>query len=314
MEYRYLGNTGIKVSRICFGALTVGPLQAGLSPAAGGQVLAYALEKGINFVDTAQLYGTYAHIREGMKMAGIRPVITSKSYCYTRSMAKEALEQALDELQVDWVDIFMLHEQESELTLAGHDEALCYLAEAKAAGRIRALGMSTHAIRGVRGGIAHPDIEIIHPLINIKGLGIMDGTREEMLAAIHSAYECGKGLYGMKALGGGNLINQAYEAFSWAFNQNELASVAVGMQTEQEVDLNLAWAEGRREPALESKLGQRKRRLHIEEWCQGCGQCVESCSQQALYLEDKIAHVWADKCLLCGYCAAACPQFGIRIF
>jgi len=42
-------------------------------------------------------------------------------------------------------------------------------------------------VRGVWGGIRHPNIEIIHPLINIAGLGIMDGNRDDMLAAIRSA-------------------------------------------------------------------------------------------------------------------------------
>jgi len=314
LHYKWLGQTGIQVSRLGFGALTVGPLQAGLTPAAGGQVLAYALEQGINFVDTAQLYRSYAHIREGIKMTGQRPVIATKSYCYTRQLAEEALEQALDELQVDYIDLFLLHEQESELTLAGHDEALRYLAEAKTNGRIRALGMSTHAIRGVWGGIKHPDIEVIHPLINVAGLGIMDGSRDEMLAAIKAAHQRGKGLYGMKALGGGNLLTQAHEAFQWAYGLDELSSVVIGMQREVEVDINIAWAEGRRVPELEAQVSHNKRQLLIEEGCQGCGECVDSCSQQALYLENGQAQVSASKCLLCGYCAAACPQFGIRIF
>ncbi|MGE5450190.1 MAG: 4Fe-4S binding protein, partial [Methanomassiliicoccales archaeon] len=208
----------------------------------------------------------------------------------------------------------LLHEQESELTLAGHDEALRYLVQAKAEGRIRALGMSTHAIRGVWGGIRHPEIEVIHHLIKLDGLGIMDGSREEMLAAIKAAFQQGKGLYGMKALGGGNLLTQAYEAFQWAYSLDELSSVAIGMQRELEVDINLAWAQGRRVPELESQLDQSMRQLHIEEWCQGCGECVASCSQQALYLEQGQAQVIEEKCLLCGYCAAACPQFGIRVF
>ena len=59
MQYTTLGKTDIEVSRLCLGALTMGPLQAGLSPNEGGEIIAAAVGLGINFVDTAQLYRTY---------------------------------------------------------------------------------------------------------------------------------------------------------------------------------------------------------------------------------------------------------------
>ena len=44
MEYRNLGRTGIRVSRLCFGLLTIGPLQANLPLAEGVDLLKYAVE------------------------------------------------------------------------------------------------------------------------------------------------------------------------------------------------------------------------------------------------------------------------------
>ena len=52
------------------------------------------------------------------------------------------------------------------------------------------------------------EIEIIHPIVNKEGIGIQDGNIEDMLTAIEKAYNKGKGIYGMKPLGGGHLINQ----------------------------------------------------------------------------------------------------------
>ncbi|MCL5290108.1 MAG: aldo/keto reductase, partial [Firmicutes bacterium] len=67
MQYRVLGRTGFKVSRLCFGALTVGPLQAGLPVAEGAGVIRRAIDYGVNLIDTAELYGTYSYIREALK-------------------------------------------------------------------------------------------------------------------------------------------------------------------------------------------------------------------------------------------------------
>ena len=53
MEYRQLGNTDLNVSLICLGTMTFGQQN---SEAEGHQQLDYALEKGVNFIDTAELY------------------------------------------------------------------------------------------------------------------------------------------------------------------------------------------------------------------------------------------------------------------
>ena len=64
MIYNSLGKTGIKVSRLCFGSLTLGPLQKNLSIKDGAAVIRRAAEMGVNFIDTADLYGTYPYIKE----------------------------------------------------------------------------------------------------------------------------------------------------------------------------------------------------------------------------------------------------------
>ena len=66
MEYNILGKSGIKVSKICFGTLTLGPLQKNYSVREGANLLSYAYDKGINFLDTAELYDNYAQIKESL--------------------------------------------------------------------------------------------------------------------------------------------------------------------------------------------------------------------------------------------------------
>jgi len=152
VEYSFLGNTGLKVSRMCVGALTIGPLQANLSLNDGAMVIAKALENGINFIDTAELYRTYAQIKKAIETTSIVPIIATKTYAYDRKKAEESLEKARSQLGLDVIDIFMLHEQESIYTIKGHMEALEYFIEAKQKGLVRSVGVSTHNIEVVRAG------------------------------------------------------------------------------------------------------------------------------------------------------------------
>lgn len=313
MEYRLLGETGLKVSRLCFGALTIGPLQRNMSAADGAKIIRKGLELGINFIDTAQLYDTYEHIRLALKGWDKPVVIATKSYCPDREGMAKALEEARRALDRDVIEIFLLHEQESEWTLKGHRPALDYLLEAKARGIVKAVGISTHTIRAVRAATQLPEIDVISPLINMTGIGIADGTRDEMLQAINEAYQAGKGLYAMKPLGGGHLYRRAEQALGWILQQVSLASVAVGMQTEEEVVFNVACASEALNDEIRSKVKGRAKRLHIESWCVACGTCVEVCGSRALSIQEgKLRHD-VNRCVLCGYCGAHCPEFALKI-
>lgn len=314
MEFRNLGKTGIKVSRLCFGALTVGPLQANLPLEQGALVIKRALEAGVNFIDTAELYQTYPYIREAIRGKENEVVVATKCYAYTREGMEKSVSAALAGLGRSYVDIFLLHEQESELTIRGHWEAVEYLLKAKREGIVRAVGISTHSVRGIRAAAAVPEFDVIHPLINMAGIGIKDGSVEDMVRAIGDAARAGKGLYGMKALGGGNLIGNTAEALRFVLSLQELAAVAVGMRTMDEVDYNVAFFCGRQvADEIRLRVGSEKRRLHIEDWCQGCGACVERCGAGALTLEEGRVKVDPSLCRLCGYCGSVCPELCIKI-
>lgn len=314
MDYQLLGHTGLKVSKLCFGGLTVGPLQSNRPLAEGATVMRTAFEAGVNFVDTAELYGTYPYIRQAIADIKQDIIIASKSYAYTYEDMRTSVEMACREIGRDYIDIFMLHEQSSRMTLKGHAEALRYLCDAKRQGIIRATGVSTHTIDVVRAAALIEEIDIIHPIINIKGIGITDGTAEEMLEAIKFAVDCGKGIYSMKALGGGHLNTMAAQAFAWILAQPNISSIAVGMQTIDEVLLNTAIFAGKTpDNKLWDKVTTAPRRLLVEDWCAGCGQCAQRCPMKALTIEAGKAKADTDQCVLCGYCGAYCPDFCLKI-
>ena len=313
MKINTLGNTGIKVSRMCFGSLTIGPLQKNKTLTESREIIAAALDSGVNFFDTADLYNNYDHLRAAIQMQQ-DVVIATKSYDYTAVGVRSSLNRALTELGRDYVDLYLLHEQESQKTIEGHWEAIAALIAEKKAGKVRAIGISTHRVEGVYGANLFPELDAIHPLINLTGIGIEDGTVEEMTAAIHEAKNMGKGIYGMKPLGGGNLLSRKQASFEFVLNIAALDAIAIGVQSVDEVLYNVKKFNGEAIPEdLEAAVSSAKKTLHISDWCTGCGECVRRCKQQALSLVDGKARVDEKKCVLCCYCSSACKDFCIKV-
>ncbi len=331
MERRKLGNSGIEVSRLCYGTLSFCAAQAGLSPEQGGDLLLYAMSRGITFFDTADSYGTYPHIRHAVRHASTLPVICSKTYAYDRAGAQAAVDRARRETGLDVIDLFLLHEQETTLTLHGHRDAFSYLLECKEKGWIRAIGISTHAIEPVRaltqavegqtdGLWVDLDIgpyryaDVVHPLLNVAGIGLLDGSAAAMVQAVRHAHRAGIGVFGMKMLGGGNLLSRFDEAVEFALGLDCVHSYAVGMQSLDEIEMDIALFEGREvPPSAMAAAKARRRRLLIEDWCTGCGACVERCADGAIQLVDGRAQPIPERCLLCGYCASVCRDFAIKV-
>lgn len=310
---RPLGATGIFVSRLCFGSLTMSAMQRNLSVKEGAALLVAGYEQGINFVDTAQYYDNYAYLREALKtIPRENYVIATKSYAWDTKTAKEALEQALFALDTDYIDVFLLHEQESEHTLRGHEEALAYFCACRQKGLIRATGLSTHRLAGVQAALAHEDIQVIHPIVNRAGIGITDGTMAQMETLLLAAKQQKKGIYAMKPLGGGHLIKDYAESLSFALSRPYADSVAIGMQSMEEIACNVALANGARNVSLEQTLRQTPRRLHVAEYCIGCGACERRCRQGGITVQNGQAEP-NENCILCGYCAKACPEFCIKV-
>lgn len=313
MELNKLGYTGIKVSKLCFGTLTVGPHQKDFPPEAAADLFSQAFQLGVNFFDTAEIYDTYRHLAPAVRKFP-EMVIASRSYAVTAAAMRESIDKARKELGRDYIDLFGLHEVENAATLRGHREALDYLIKAKADGIIRAIMISTHTVAGVRAGATEPAIDVIHPLLNRDGFGLRDGSVADMIAAIRTAREFGKGIYGMKVLAGGHLINDVPAAFAFINELDCVDAVAVGMQSLAEVKLNLALLAGLPPPPdLESQISRAERRLHIAGWCQGCGRCVAECDFNALTLTGGRVQVDSSKCVCCGYCARVCPEFCLKI-
>ncbi len=313
MEKRRLGARDLWVSRLLFGTLTMGPLQRNMPPEQGAELIAYAAEQGVNFVDTAEYYGTYPHVREALRTVP-NLIVCTKSYAYDRDAAKRSVELAQEGIGRERIDIFLMHEQESEHTLRGHAEAFDFYRELREAGVIGTIGISTHHVGATRAAATWPEMDIVFPILNTRGLGIADGSLAEMEAATETAHRAGRGVLAMKALGGGHLIAERREALAYALALPYVDAIAVGMQSRAEIDFNVALFEGREpDKACTAESESAERTLIVQDWCEGCGRCAARCGQKALAIKNGKAVVDSARCVRCGYCAAVCPQFCLKV-
>lgn len=143
MEYRELGRTGIKVSSICLGTMTWGQQN---TEAEGHEQMDYALDQGINFFDTAEMYsvppkaetqgstekivGSWFKARGkrdkvilATKIAGRGPMNwlrDDKSGTeQSRKQIFEAVDKSLKRLQTDYIDLYQLHWPDRPVSLFG---------------------------------------------------------------------------------------------------------------------------------------------------------------------------------------------------
>ncbi len=302
------------ISKLCFGTLPMGPLQKNLSPEDGGRLIRDALEKGVTFLDTAQVYKTYPHIRTGLEDWPGQVYIASKSTAKTYQEMKDAVQEARSQLNMDCIHIFHLHAARvTPEVFTERAGALEYLKEARAKNHIGRIGIATHSVSVVGAAADNQDIEVIFPLINKEGIGILNGNRGDMEKAIKKAQKKGKLIYAMKVFAGGNLLNSRQEALDYVLKKAGVDVVALGMVSKDELLVNLALLKGECDEEILKKAPVKDKKLVIQNFCNACQTCLSQCPNNALYIEDEQCHVREEDCILCGYCGPACPQFAIRM-
>ena len=314
-----LGNTGIEVSVAGFGILPMGPSQLALPVEEGAKIIRYAFDHGINFIDTAQYYRAYPYISKALESGAYDDVIIcSKCLEADYDSMMEAIDEARKELNRDQIDIFLMHEVRSGQLeeRAGAWEAL---KEAKKLGLVRAIGLSTHHVDIAMAAAEIEELDVVFPLINYAGLGIRRGdsfaTREEMMEAIRMCHRAGKGVFAMKAFGGGSLTAHYQEALQYVFSQPEIASVMIGFGKISEVDDLLNFLEGTMDPTYNPDISKKKVHINHED-CEGCGSCKAACPAGAIYYnkDNGLAEVDHEKCLTCGYCSPVCPVRAVIMY
>jgi hypothetical protein len=312
-----LGKTGLEVTEIGLGGIPL--TRMGMDEAVS--LIRHCVSQGINFFDTAYMYG----ISQDMMGEGLLPV-RKKVILATKSIKRDAGEcerefyESLEKLKTDYVDLFQFHnvskdgEMEEILAPGGAYE---FALKAKEKGQIRHIGFSSH----------HPDhaiaccqtgkFETVQFPFNFL-------EAEPGLRVFAAAEKQEMGLIGMKPLGGG-LLNRADLCFRFLQSHPNVLPIP-GIQDQKEIDEILALYRDRRPldqkdeqdiQAFKDSLGTR--------FCNRCGYCMPCTvgidiprvmlfkttgsnfpfEQVKPLYQEPMAQV--DECIECGECLTKCP-------
>ncbi|MCX5658989.1 MAG: aldo/keto reductase [Planctomycetota bacterium] len=155
MDYRSLGRTGVKVSPLCLGCMMFGWKS---DEASSMDVVDRAIDAGINFLDTANVYSrgvSEEHVGKALARNGKRAKIVLATKVHgkmddsdpnalgnSRRHIIEQCEASLRRLQTDWIDLYQIHRPSPDVPI---DETLRALDDLVRAGKVRYLGTSTFA-------------------------------------------------------------------------------------------------------------------------------------------------------------------------
>ena len=153
MKYRYLGKTGLPVSRVCLGTLTFGNKDYGCDEAESAKIVRHFYENGGNLIDTADVYRN--GVSESFLGKALQPLnrddIVLATKCYfpmgTSPTAKglsrkhiiEACESSLKRLQTDYIDLYQIHGPDP---VAAYEETCRALDDLVRQGKVRYIGCS----------------------------------------------------------------------------------------------------------------------------------------------------------------------------
>ena len=233
-----LGKTGIQTSRLAMGTGTSGYNKSSNQAKLGVQGLADLLwagyDQGIRFLDVADSYGTHPHAAEALKrMPRDKVVVLTKSWARDAEGMRKDLDRFRKELNVDQIDILLMHCQTEGDWTTRHRGAMDVLSEAKEKKIIRAHGCSCHSIEALRAAAKSPWVEVDLARLNPIGAH-MDANPQTVLSVLWEMRAAGTGIIGMKILGQGDMRRRQDEALKYALSSGVLDAFTIGAENRDE--------------------------------------------------------------------------------
>jgi predicted aldo/keto reductase-like oxidoreductase len=244
LEQVDLGLSGLRVSRLCFGTGTNGwnhrSNQGDLGLERLSYLLRYAHERGITFWDTADQYGTHPHLARALKEVGREnAVVTTKTVSRDAEGVKKDVERFLKELDTEYLDIVLLHCLTDSRWPQKMQGPMKVLSRYKDRGLIRALGVSCHDFGAFQTTARTDWVDVVLARINCAGHS-MDAEPEKVIPVLEQMAASGKGVYGMKVVGGGSeLTRDPARAVRFVLSIPAVHALVMGMMNEEEIEENL---------------------------------------------------------------------------
>ena len=317
MEYRILGKTGLKISRMGFGGI---PIQK-IDEEGTRKLLHEMMEMGVNYIDSARGY-TVSEQYIGYGLEGIRDkfVLATKSMSRTKEAMAADIETSLGNFRTDYIDLYQVHNPSMEQLdqVIGEGGALEALMEAKAAGKIGHIGLTAHSTAVFERARGLDWVETIMLPYNI--------VEQQGAELIHKCAEKNIGFIDMKPLAGG-AIEDATLALRYVCSNPDVTVVIPGMAEVRELEQNLAACSNTEPLADEELKAMDKVREQLgTDFCRRCNYCapctvginIPSVFLFAGYLQRYDLADWAkdrystlkvkaSACIGCGKCEPRCP-------
>lgn len=259
-----LGRTGLRVKQLGFGGL---PLMR-VNEEQAVETVRYAVEKGIDFIETARVYPT-SERRVGMALKQIdKPVVlASKSKDRTADGIRSDLELSLEKLQKDYIDLYQCHwiKDDEYAKIISPGGALEGLYHAKEQGLIGHIGITSHSLDILDRVVDDALFDTIMVCLSF----LEPSAREKV---IPKAAEKNIGVIAMKPLSGG-VIDHPKPALKWTLSHENLL-VLCGMETKERFDENWQIFTGSHQLDEEdNRVIEKIRRQYDLNFCRRCDYC-----------------------------------------
>jgi predicted aldo/keto reductase-like oxidoreductase len=266
MQRIVLGNTGIEAVRLGFGGI---PIQR-VSETQAIEVILYALEKGVDFIDTSRVYTTSENrIGKALKETDKKAAVATKSFNRSADGIQKDIEISLKELQLDYIDLYQCHgisNEEEYRLVTSPNGALSGLFKAKEQGIIGHIGITGHSL------------DLLEKVLN-------DGVFETIMICFSFLEPAAKerlipkargkrvGIIAMKPFSGG--VIQAPEiALKWALSFPDILVLA-GVEEKRLIDQNWSIFQGSYEMTEEERQKlQEISREFDKKFCRRCDYCL----------------------------------------
>ncbi len=210
MEYTIFGRTGLQVSKLGLGGAPLGGDFEATDEREIERVIHQAIDGGINFIDTAPLYGLGESERRIGKFLGARRekvILSSKAVRsdqrYDYDAVIRSVDDSLSRLRTDWLDLMQLHDVSSQPYELLVEEAIPALQACQQAGKIRFLGVTDRNLDLLQQYIA---LDVFDSVQFYTRYMLLDHTAKDAL--LPRAKEHGLGVINGSVLGMGILADR----------------------------------------------------------------------------------------------------------